>query len=813
MISIKQPLNQSLLALFFALTLPLAAQTTPETAELLTPASTNITSFKTEHNPTLSIVDTENSKTLRVEFPASKSYPGFNIPVPTGGWNLSTYAGIEAEIVNTSTSRLNISMRAENNGDWEKEPWNSNNVWIAPGDSKRLQVTFGQSFGQAGYPLNSGAISAVKLFVSKPNESGSILIKSIEGFGKGTPTSTPAAATTAPAASITAKSGSPIFVPTADNISAIKTEGNPMLSVEGSALKLVFPNDDNYPGIDFPLPGGQIDLSKFAGVQAEITNTGNSRLNVALRVANPGDWRKEPWNTGNSWIDAGQTMPVKVIFGQSHGHSGYALDRSKVNYIKLYVSNPKADASILVRNLVPFGSGDSATTSAATKPTAIGVDATFSPSIDGNLLDLKKNGLSGFNFSESSAVLVDGKIKATFNKAKGYPNIQFPIPSGGWNLSAFGGIQVTVTNPGNSKLKVSMRVDNPGAWKDEPWNTENLLIDAGESKTLNLTFGQQNGAPAYPLKSARIKAIQVFVARPKADTTLILSDLRASGSPADAANELSFTKPEDRNIPAVLPEWLGGRPPVEGDWVLTLDENFDGDTLDESLWSPRFPWDGPQPGQKQRYAPENVIIGDGVATFIVEKRFGHENNDPKLDTREYTSGLIQTYDKWAQLYGYFEARIKVPYVRGLWPAYWMMPDRGEESGLDEWQRRHTGNGAMEIDIMEILSEWGPGRNSVATHWDGYGPEHKQWGTSQIYYGPTEDGYHVYGLLWEPGKLTWYVDGKKVAEQISERVSNAPATLRFNVQIGGWATNDTDDANLPVSMEVDYTRAWQLKSRL
>ena len=155
----------------------------------------------------------------------------------------------------------------------------------------------------------------------------------------------------------------------------------------------------------------------------------------------------------------------------------------------------------------------------------------------------------------------------------------------------------------------------------------------------------------------------------------------------------------------------------------------------------------------------------------------------------------------------------MPYVRGLWPAFWMMPDRGRASGLEMWTRRDTGNGAMEIDIMEILSEWGPGRNSVATHWDGYGGNHKQWGTSQIYYGSTPDDYHVFGLLWEPGKLTWYVDGKKTAELANDRVSNVPTYLKFNVQMGGWATKNVDDANLPATMQVDYARAWQLKARL
>jgi beta-glucanase (GH16 family) len=142
----------------------------------------------------------------------------------------------------------------------------------------------------------------------------------------------------------------------------------------------------------------------------------------------------------------------------------------------------------------------------------------------------------------------------------------------------------------------------------------------------------------------------------------------------------------------------------------------------------------------------------------------------------------------------------------------MMPDRGAASGLNQWQRRDTGNGAMEIDILEHLTEWGPGRNNVAVHWDGYGENHKAWGTSQIYFGPTPDGWHNFGLLWEPGKLTWFVDGKKVVEYANERVSNVLSYLKLNVQLGGWATKDIEDSKLPDFFKVDHVRAWQLKSR-
>ena len=800
-------------------------------ATIFTPTAENVASIKTEQDPVLALDTSGGTPALKMTFPNGGDYPGFDFPLAGGQLNLAGFAGVQVTVANIGPSRLNVALRAGNPGDWQKSPWNTGNVWIAPGETKTLKVTFGQSYGHPGYALDSAQVNNLKLYVEKPKSDAALLISNPAPFGTGTAAipnvagsvSDPTPKPSAPSSPAT--TAAVIYTPAADSIASIKTEQDPVLALDTStgapALKLTFPNGGDYPGFDFPLTGGQLNLAAFAGVQVTVANIGQSRLNVALRAGNPGDWQKSPWNTGNVWIAPGETKPLKVTFGQSYGHPGYALDASRVNVLKLYVEKPKPDAALLIGNPAPFGTGTAAapnvvaSASAPTPAPAAGTDATSSPSIGGDLLDLAKNKLAGFNFSDSSAVIEAEKVKVTFEAGSNYPNIQFPIPKGGWNLAAFGDVEITVTNANDKKVNVLMRVDNPGDWKKEPWNTERLLFNPGETKVLKLTFGRQNGAPGYPLNPARISAIQLFLERPKTDTTLLLSNLKASGTPADAASSLSFTKPDDRNTPAVLPKWLGQRPPADlpGEWVKTLDENFDGTQLNSKLWTPRFPWDGPQAGQLQRYAPENVTVANGVASFKVEKRAGHENNDPKLGSREYTSGLIQSYGKWTQLYGYFEARIKVPYVRGLWPAFWMMPDRGAASGLDMWGRRDTAKGAMEIDIMEIISEWGPGRNSVATHWDGYGADHKHWGTTQIYFGPTPDGYHVFGLLWEPGKLTWYVDGKKVAEQIDVRVSNVPAYLKFNVQMGGWATSDVDVANLPTTMQVDYTRAWQLRSRL
>ncbi len=407
----------------------------------------------------------------------------------------------------------------------------------------------------------------------------------------------------------------------------------------------------------------------------------------------------------------------------------------------------------------------------------------------------------------------DGKkaFQVVFVAGGGYPNVVFPVPPGGWNLSAFSRIEVDATNPGTAPVRAFLRVDNPGDWHNNPWDTESYAIPPGETKTLSVTFGKSNGgAPGFPLDPSKVVSMQIFLQNPKAETTLLLTNLHAAGSAADVVKPLSTAA--DKDVPVIPADWVGKKPPVDGDWVQTLDENFDGSQLDAKFWMPRSPEDEPHQGETQRYALENVTVGDGVMKIKCEKRTGYQYDLTSTKPRDYSTGIVTSFGKWTQCYGYFEARMKLPTARGLWPAFWMMPDRGEGAGV-WWARQDTAAGGMEIDILEHLAEWGAGRYNIATHWDGYGKDHKTWGSDQTFYGPTPDGWHVWGMLWEPGKITWYCDGIKKAEFANDRVGSVPGYLIFCVQMGSWATKDVDLAKLPDSFQVDYVHAWQLKSRL
>jgi len=162
-----------------------------------------------------------------------------------------------------------------------------------------------------------------------------------------------------------------------------------------------------------------------------------------------------------------------------------------------------------------------------------------------------------------------------------------------------------------------------------------------------------------------------------------------------------------------------------------------------------------------------------------------------------------------QRYGYFEARVKLPTAPGLWPTFWLMPDRGAAAG-PQWKRQDTADGGMEFDIMEHLTRWGPYRYNIAVHWDGYGKEHKSVGSATNYIQADKDGFITSGLLWTPGSAIFYCNGKEIGRWEDARVGNVASGILIEMTTGGWDNNAVDDAQLPADYILDYVRVWQRK---
>jgi beta-glucanase (GH16 family) len=109
-----------------------------------------------------------------------------------------------------------------------------------------------------------------------------------------------------------------------------------------------------------------------------------------------------------------------------------------------------------------------------------------------------------------------------------------------------------------------------------------------------------------------------------------------------------------------------------GNWNLVWEDNFDGNYLNSKKWKMGLHWLGIGGGHYFANSGKSVIVKDGFLTLRAEKR-------PEIFAgiqKPYASAEISTFKRFKQKYGYFEARIKYNAVKGSWPAFWMMPNRG-----------------------------------------------------------------------------------------------------------------------------------------
>ncbi|MEO5877978.1 MAG: discoidin domain-containing protein, partial [Streptosporangiaceae bacterium] len=100
-----------------------------------------------------------------------------------------------------------------------------------------------------------------------------------------------------------------------------------------------------------------------------------------------------------------------------------------------------------------------------------------------------------------------------------------------------------------------------------------------------------------------------------------------------------------------------------------------------------------QNGEQQYYTNNDNTATDGAGNLVIEAR---KQTPAACPNCPYTSGRINTGNKFNFTYGTVEARIKVPKGNGFWPAFWMM-------GADFLTGRPWPyNG--EVDILEVLGK-------------------------------------------------------------------------------------------------------------
>jgi beta-glucanase (GH16 family) len=179
-----------------------------------------------------------------------------------------------------------------------------------------------------------------------------------------------------------------------------------------------------------------------------------------------------------------------------------------------------------------------------------------------------------------------------------------------------------------------------------------------------------------------------------------------------------------------------------------------------------------------------------------------EAHEESYGGQDYTSARLLTQNKWAWTYGRMEARIKVPYGQGIWPAFWML---GADIGSVGWPN------CGEIDIMEHI-----GADPQTVYGTIHGPGYSggtAFGDSINIGEDVTDNFHVFAVEWEANRIEWFMDGTLYHTATPGNVAGPwvfdhPFFFILNVAVGGqWPGYPDETTVFPQQMLVDYVRVY------
>ena len=254
--------------------------------------------------------------------------------------------------------------------------------------------------------------------------------------------------------------------------------------------------------------------------------------------------------------------------------------------------------------------------------------------------------------------------------------------------------------------------------------------------------------------------------------------------------------------------------PLGAGWVFEpgFSDEFNAPRLDPEKWWDFNPaWHGRKPAYFDR---ANVRVGDGHLQLLARTQNPAEVT-PENRARGhdlFTTALVKS--KKRIRYGYFEARCRSMRAN-VCNAFWLYDP------LDPPTKYRHGDFSEEIDIFEVFGR--PIRDehnrvffaTVHRHETPYveslvnarkTPLPNYSAKIKMPFDFHAD-FHVYGLLWTPQELKWFVDGKEVFSRTNDHF-NRPLHVVFDAEIMQTWVGLPDAADLPATFFVDYVRVWK-----
>ena len=250
---------------------------------------------------------------------------------------------------------------------------------------------------------------------------------------------------------------------------------------------------------------------------------------------------------------------------------------------------------------------------------------------------------------------------------------------------------------------------------------------------------------------------------------------------------------------------------ISENWELLWSDEFNDEELDLTKWN-KLNW---KPGwvnnELQAYTDRdtNIFLENGHLVLQGNIEPGYSGTDYVGNNyvADYTSGRVNTDDKFSTTYGRFDIKAKLPAGKGSWPAIWML---GESISSIGWPQ------CGEIDIMEHVG-YDLGLVHGSIHTQDYNHMYGTQKSGSKYVDDVTDAFHVYSLEWSPFYLRYLIDNEPFFFVYNDSNGdfgkwpfNDPHYLILNLAIGGdWGgVQGVSASAFPMKMYIDYVRVYK-----
>lgn len=299
-----------------------------------------------------------------------------------------------------------------------------------------------------------------------------------------------------------------------------------------------------------------------------------------------------------------------------------------------------------------------------------------------------------------------------------------------------------------------------------------------------------------------------------------IPDAPAPRAPAPSTSPAPATSPVPSTPPCSAIDYSD---PAQG--VRTFTDDFTGTAIDGNHWRVR---DNTFLNQDQAWITKDAVtVHDGYLDIqgkrLPESQWRTNPNalyPSENQTRNYSTGYVDTIGRFGQRYGTFEVRAWVPSAstmsRGIWPAFWLRADHqaGEIDPMESY-------GAPTIRSFDPSSsyEWNSWADTAQGSTNDVDKQKTQ-GRADVGTDKIWQGWHTYGVTWSPSCLRYTYDGRTVGtvdfdDPATKSYFRGPSFadtfhIRLNMQIGSkyWGWSDPAHTRSEFDFKIDWVHVYQ-----